>query len=138
MNREEIVIDAANVVAGRAASTAAKELLKGKKVYMVNAEKAMVNGDPKYTIVHYKEKLARGDPYKGPFYPKVPDRILKRMVRGMLPYKKPMGKNAFKRLRVYSAVPEELQGKEFKTVPGKVGKKSISLKELSQRLKWLS
>lgn len=130
----DIIIDAQGCVAGRIASVAAKELLKGNKVHVINAEKAVITGKPKYTVSKYKEKRDRGDPYKGPFYPRIPDRILKRMVRGMLPYKKPMGKQAFKCLRVYLSVPEQFQGKETIKAPGTPGKKAITLEELSGKL----
>jgi large subunit ribosomal protein L13 len=46
----DMFIDAEDCVAGRLASVAAKELLKGSHVYIVNAEKAVVSGDPKHTI----------------------------------------------------------------------------------------
>ena len=130
---EEIIFNAENAIAGRLASTAAKALLKGKRVRIVNAEKAVVTGDKSYTIRHFQERRERGDPYKGPFYPRTPDRILKRMVRGMMPYKKPMGKKAFQQLRVYLSVPEEFQGREFISLPGKG--EGITLEQLSQRLK---
>ncbi len=132
----EITIDAQGSVAGRVASAAAKALLKGGSVSIVNAEKAVVTGDPKYTLRIYKEKFDRGDPYMGPFYPRIPDMMLKRMVRGMLPYKKPMGARAFKRLRVYLSVPEELANREFlKLNPGPAGTKKITLEKLSGGLK---
>jgi large subunit ribosomal protein L13 len=108
----DMFIDAEDCVAGRLASVAAKELLKGSHVYIVNAEKAVVSGDPKHTIRSMREKVKRGDPYHGPFYPRRPDEVLKRFIRGMLP-RKPRGSEALKRLRVFLSVPDELQGKGF-------------------------
>jgi large subunit ribosomal protein L13 len=108
----DIFIDAEGCIMGRLASVAAKELLKGKCVYIVNAEKSLVSGDPKYNIKNMKEKVDRGDPYHGPFYPKRPDQVVKRAVKGMLP-KKPRGREALKGLRVFLSVPEELQNREF-------------------------
>lgn len=131
---EEIFIDAANQVAGRLASMAAKEALKGKKVYIFNAEKAIISGNPHHIIEKYKEKLLRGDPYKGPFYPRQPDRILRRMIRGMLPYKKPRGRDAYKRVKVFISLPEEYSNKKlqrFKASENTLQCKSISLGELS-------
>jgi large subunit ribosomal protein L13 len=132
----DIVIDAEDCIAGRLASIAAKELLKGKRVYIVNAEKAVVSGNPKYTIKNLKEKLKRGDPYHGPFYPRRPDQIMKRLVRGMLP-KKPRGTEALKRLRVFLSVPAEAQGKD-PIKPGaaknKLKGKYIELGKLSERV----
>lgn len=132
---EEIIFNAENAIAGRLASTAAKQLLKGKRVRIVNAEKAVMTGDRFYTINHFKERRERGDPYKGPFFPKTPDRMLKRMVRGMMPYKKPLGKKAFQHLRVYLSIPAEMKDREFISLPRKgEEKKYITLDELSKQL----
>lgn len=108
----EMTINAEGCIAGRLASIVAKELLKGNSIYIVNAEKAIISGDQKHNIRKYKEKVDRGDPYHGPFYPKRPDMMIKRFVRGMLP-KKPRGKEALKNLKVFLSVPPELEGKDF-------------------------
>jgi len=64
--------------------------------------------------------------------------ILKRTIRGMLPYQQPKGRKAYKRLRVYIGVPEELQGKEIEKLQFKKSANYITLKELSEYLgvKW--
>jgi large subunit ribosomal protein L13 len=108
----EMIISAEDCVAGRLASIVAKELLKGNTIYVVNAEKAVISGDPKHNIKKFKEKVDRGDPYHGPFYPKRPDMMIKRFVRGMLP-KKPRGRDALGNLKVFLSVPRELEGKDF-------------------------
>ena len=110
--RDPLIVDADDMVAGRLASSVAKMLLNGNAVKIVNAEKAVILGNPVHIVEEFRKKIARGDPYKGPFYPKVPDKILKRIIRGMLNYHKPRGREAFKRLRVYDGVPEELKNKE--------------------------
>ena len=104
------VINAEDCVAGRLASFVAKRLLNGEEIVIVNAERAIINGNPKAIEKLFREKIERGDPYHGPFYPKRSDTILRRMVRGMLPYKKPTGRNAYKRLKVYRSVPDEVSG----------------------------
>ena len=134
---DEIIIDAEDMVAGRLASKAAKLLLNGNTVKVVNAEKAVILGNPVHIVEEYRKKLERGDPYKGPFYPKVPDKILQRIIRGMMPYKKPMGKAAFKRLRVYDGIPEELKNRDIIRIKGIENKhktKFISLRRLSDKL----
>jgi len=133
----ETCIDADNMVAGRLASFIAKDLLKGERVIVVNAEKAVISGNPKHVIESYTEKRDRGDPYHGPFYPREPDRMLKRMVRGMVPYKKSSGSEAFKRLRVFISVPEEYKNREFKRPGGAENNlkcKTLSIGELSEKL----
>ena len=130
-----IVVDANNQIAGRLASRVAKELLKGNRVNVVNAEKAVISGDPKFTIKTYKERVKKGDPYHGPFYPRIPDRVFKRMVRGMIPYKKTKGREAFKRLRVFISVPEEFKGKGIKLISEhSLENKFINLGDLAIKL----
>jgi len=110
---QEIYINGENHVLGRLASYVAKLLLKGYKIYVVNAEKIVITGKWQVVLEEWKHKvLERGDWYKGPFYPKRPDRIFKRVVRGMLPKNK-RGKEALKNLKVYIGIPEELSNKNF-------------------------
>jgi len=108
---KEIVIDAKDKIAGRLASFVAKELLKGNKVVVLNVEKAIISGDKEDIIEEFKRRRERGDPYKGPFYPRYPDEIFRRMVRGMLPYKKYRGKIALKNLKIFYGIPEEYKDK---------------------------
>ena len=132
-----IVIDASDAIAGRLAAEVARMLLKGEQVRVVNAERAVISGDPTYTEGIMKERSDRGDPYHGPFFPKQPDRMLKRIVRGMLPYKKPRGRDALKRLRVYISVPAVLEGREaqrIKEAENKLECKWKSLGDLSLKL----
>ena len=133
---DDLYIDAGNMIAGRLASRVARELLKGDRVVIVNAEKAVISGNPKYTVKNTREKVVRGDPYHGPFYPKRPDEMLKRFVKGMLP-KKPRGREALKRLRVFVSVPQDLEGKEFikpETAINRLKEKYIELGVVSERV----
>jgi len=106
------IYDATNQIVGRLATYVAKDLLKGEQVVIVNAEKAVLSGDPKTKFKEYKQKIDRGDPKKGPFYPKYPDLMLRRIIRGMLPWHKDKGRKAYRRLKVYIGEPEEFKNKE--------------------------
>lgn len=117
-----IVIDATDAILGRLASRVAKKLLKGEKIVIVNAEKAVVTGNPRKTFSVYLHKRHRGDRYKGPFYPRYPDKLVRRVIRGMLPYKKPKGKAALSRLKVYIGCPSEFKTKD------KISKTSAELR----------
>lgn len=131
------VIDATGKVCGRLASATAKLLLGGEDVYIVNAEKAVVSGSPDSIANLYKIRLDRGDKYKGPFLSRLPDRMLKRMVRGMLPYKKPSGRSALRRLRVFIGTPKDLGGKTTEIGTKDVSKltsEHVTLHDLSQKL----
>jgi len=106
------IYDLENQIAGRVATRIAKDLLNGNNVFAVNAEKCVISGKKEFLIEHFLNRRNRGDPIKGPFYPRYPDRIFKRIVRGMLPIKKKKGRDALKRLKVFIGVPEELKSKQ--------------------------
>jgi large subunit ribosomal protein L13 len=132
------VYDASNQILGRIATRIAKDLLKGENVSIINCEKAVISGDPKFTIKHYLKRIQRGDPHHGPFFPKTPQGIVRRAIRGMLPFYKPKGREAFKRLRVYVGTPEEFENKEFVRIEeadaNKLRCKYISVGDLSLAL----
>lgn len=133
----EIYLDASKQVMGRMASKVAKELLNGRNVYVINAEKSIITGNQKFIIKDYREKVDRGDPYHGPFYPKIPERIFKRVVKGMLP-KNARGTESLKRLRVYRSRPDSFEGKDFKKFEEAKMKKEQSYMELGKLSKKLS
>ena len=132
------IFDAENQILGRLSATVAKELLKGEKVFVVNCEKSVLAGNPKYKLSRYLEKIQKGDVKKGPFFPKTPDGIFRRTVRGMLPIKKPSGRAAFKNLRVFIGVPEEFKNRTLEKVKSadsdKLKTKYIILEDLSTSL----
>ena len=103
------IFDAEGTVMGRLASTAAKALLAGESVVIVNAEKAVITGVPNYIIGQYAAARDLGSARKGPYVPRRPDRLLRRAVRGMLPRKEPRGRAAYHRLQVHVGVPNELR-----------------------------
>ncbi len=78
------IIDASNHILGRLSSYIAKRLLEGEKIVVVNAEKAIITGNPENVFERYKEKYDRGSKEKGPYFPRHPEKIFKRTVRGML------------------------------------------------------
>jgi ribosomal protein uL13 len=127
--------DAENQVVGRLATAIAKDLLNGEKVVVVNTEKAVLSGSPRFKKQFYLQRIQRGDVKHGPFFPKQPDAIFRRAVRGMLPWYKSKGREAFKGLKVYLGVPEEFKDEKFEKVAeadvSKLKCKCISLGELS-------
>ena len=104
-----IVVNAENAVMGRLAADVAKLLLTGESVNVVNAEKAVISGEPKVTIAKYRNRRTQKDkanPEHSPYLSRRPDFFVKRIIRGMLPFKNPRGRYAFKHLKVYMGVPE--------------------------------
>ena len=103
------VIDADGLVLGRMASKVAKMLLLAENVIIINAEKAIISGNRRTTIKHYKTRQnirTHYNPIKGPFWFKTPHQLVRRTIRGMLPWKKDRGRTAYRRLKVYSGLPE--------------------------------
>ena len=113
-----MIIDATNMILGRMASYVAKKALLGEKIDIVNSEKAIITGDKKQIFLRYKKRQEIGTPFKGPFYPRIPDRFVKRVVRGMLPYKKEKGKKALSKVMCYRTIPDKFKDKSFQKVDG--------------------
>jgi len=138
-----LTIDAKDCIAGRMCSHISKLLLQGHHVRVVNAEKSMISGNRYKTIEEYKEYLtisSATNPIHGPFHPRMPDRILTRMVRGVLPKRKSSGLAALKRLRIYVAIPPDLKNTKLETFEdSKIRKPSsyfITLGELAKQIGW--
>lgn len=127
-------IDAHNAVLGRLASNVAKQLLAGESVVIVNAEKAIITGDPLGIKQKYAERRRRGSPQHGPFFPTRPEHIVRRTVRGMLPKTK-HGRAALKKLRVCSGVPPALEGAE-KFPARKIRTDFMTIAELAKSMGW--
>ncbi len=111
-----MIIDGANLILGRLASYAAKKSLEGENVIIVNSELVVVSGKKENTESRYKVKADRGNPLKGPYFPKMADRILRRTIRGMLPYKQARGKEAFERVMCYLGVPEKYKNEKIQVL----------------------
>jgi large subunit ribosomal protein L13 len=110
------VVDVSGLILGRAASLIAKRLLGGETIVVVNAEQSVVTGARASVIGHYTAARARGSKRTGPHFPRYPDRIFRRTVRGMLPHLKTRGKVALTRLEVHIGVPAELSGAPTETI----------------------
>jgi large subunit ribosomal protein L13 len=109
------LVNAEGLIVGRMCSKVAKRLLNGEEVIILNAEKAVFSGKKKSKVAEAKQFLEVGAPMRGPFHYRRPDRFLRKTVRGMVPFKQPKGKNAYKRLKVFMGVPMELKGQEMIT-----------------------
>lgn len=142
-HRNEVIVDATNCIAGRVCSHISKLLLEGNRVSVVNSENAMLSGNRYMTIDLYKRYLEINsvtNPIHGPFHPRRPDTILTRMIRGMVPKTKTSGIEAFKRLRVYIGIPEELKNKKAESFEDakitRAPSKYISVGEVAKQIGW--
>lgn len=113
-----MIIDANNLILGRLGTFVTKKVLLGEKIDIVNCEECVVSGRKENIYSKYDRFLQMGTPAKGPFNFKTPERLVKRAIRGMLPYKKARGKEAFKSIKCYRGIPESLKGQKLETIKG--------------------
>jgi large subunit ribosomal protein L13 len=130
-------------VAGRLASRLAGELLSGRRVVVLNAEKAVVSGNRTSVLRAWQSRLelsSRVNPINGPIHPRRPDNILRRMVRGMVPKTKTKGKMAMGRLRVYMGVPDAYTGLSTSQFDDALAPKPlplyVTLGEIAKNIGW--
>jgi large subunit ribosomal protein L13 len=133
-----IIVDGKGAIFGRMASLIAKAVLNGEEVHLINAEEMVLSGDPRF--IGEKFYLRRGAQHKGtpehsPKWPRVPHFLVKRMIRGMLPFKEARGKAAFHRLRVYSGNPNNLSaGSNFEKTSPRRGSKFCRVLDLCRMM----
>lgn len=145
-SNREILVDAEGVILGRLASAVAKFLRYGYRVYIVNAEKAVVSGDPRSVRESYslwfEIKTLRNPGKWSPHRPRNPVSIVKYAVRGMLP-KDPFKQiTLLKRLKVYVGYPEEVRKMSLQPVKiaealaSRLKHEYVTLGELAKYLGW--
>ena len=110
-----MIIDATGLRLGRMATVVAKQALLGETIDIVNCENAVLTGNRDNVLGEYKNRLKRIT-YKGPIVHRMPDRFVKKAIRGMLPYKQYKGDKAFKRIKCYMGVPDQFKDKKFETI----------------------
>jgi large subunit ribosomal protein L13 len=135
-----VVVNAEGLILGRMASKIAKRLLTGEEIVVVNAEKAVISGRKGNKVTEAKEFLAVGGVGQGPFHYRRPDRVVRKTVRGMLPFKQPKGKLAYKHLKVFIGVPDSLKNEKMETVTDAQAKKLkcsyFTVGEFSREIGW--
>jgi large subunit ribosomal protein L13 len=131
----DVVVDARDCIMGRVASEVAQKALAGEKVAIVNAEETVITGSEDDVMSVYRKRVEVGSD-QGPYYPKRPDRIFKRAVRGMVPYKTDEGREALSNVRVYVGNPFDEDGDvvDGTSLDRLSNIKFISLGEVSEKL----
>lgn len=110
----EINIDATNAIMGRLSSYAAKQAMLGHTVNIFNCEKAVISGSKEVIREKYYYRIFKtGRPTRGPFISRMPDRFLRRSLRGMLQHKDGRGRAAYERIMCYLSVPEQFKDKKL-------------------------
>lgn len=131
----KIVIDGKNALLGRLSSYAAKQSLLGKEISIVNCNEVVISGKPKSIIGEYKEiRQKGGSSLKGPFFPKIPERIVKRTIRGMLSHRQGRGRDALKRIKCYNETPVEFEKSKMVKSGKEKNIKKIKLRDLSKEI----
>lgn len=136
-----IIIDAENCVLGRMLSRVAKKVMEGEEVAIINADKAVITGEPSVIVQQNREKFEIRDiakPVKSPKLSRRPDLYVKRAIRGMFPRKSRRGVLAERRVLAYIGVPKEFEGKKaekmFEVTDAHM--KKITVNDLCRQLGW--
>jgi len=128
---DEIIIDAEDCVLGRVAAYSAKKALQGKKIIILNCDKAIVTGDRKMVQEEFRQKFVRGgNAQKGPYVSSNPVLIMKRALRGMLPHKRERGRIAAKNIMCFNDTPLEYASAKKENLKRDIQCKYIRLSEL--------
>jgi large subunit ribosomal protein L13 len=134
------IVNAEGLVLGRMCSKIAKRILNGEVITIVNAEKTVISGKKRSKVAEAKEFLEVGAPERGPFHSRRPDRIVRKTVRGMVPWHQPKGKTAYKRLKVYMGIPAEFSNQKLDTIDqasaAKLKGPHFTLSELALEIGW--
>ena len=107
-----MIIDAKDSILGRLGTYVAKQALLGIKIDIINCEECVISGKRKSILNQYIKKLHRKAPTKAPYFYKRPDIFVKRSIRGMLPFKRARGRVAFKNIKCYIGIPENLRNEK--------------------------
>jgi large subunit ribosomal protein L13 len=114
-----VIINGEGLILGRLGSFVAAKLLNNEQVAILNAEKVVVRGTRNAIMERFSRRStlqAKGNPVKGPKFYKASVNLVRFAIRGMLPYKKRTGKEAYRKLRVYVGLPKQFEKKEIITI----------------------
>ena len=90
--------------------------MDGEEIVILNAESVVITGKKEVVFAEFKAKVDRGQIRKGPYYPRRADLLLKRTIRGMIPWTTPSGRDAYRRVHVFVGAPEQFADVEKQTV----------------------
>ncbi len=135
-----IVIDATDAIIGRLGAYVAKRVSENEQVIIVNAEKAVFSGTAQYVTSIYsrrRQMTDKANPEHGAKWPRRPDLLLKRIIRGMLPKRAVRMKAALSNLRIYMGTPAQIKdAKPFTNTSADLARSHVSLEKVCERLGW--
>jgi large subunit ribosomal protein L13 len=130
-------IDGKNLILGRLGAYAAKQALLGEDVNVYNCDLVVISGKRKNILKKYEARVQRGDPHHGPYFPRVASNLVRRTIRGMLPYKQTRGKEAYKKVKCFPGADkvENLETVEKANIEKIHNTNFITVRELCRNLK---
>jgi len=133
-----VMIDAKDAIIGRLGARVAKLLLSGQTVEIINADQALMRGSLSAAKEKYLSRRHQKDkrtPENSPHWPRAPHLLLRRMMRGMLPFgSSRRGREAYHRLKVYAVAPEGAKPQRIPEAESGGTHGTYSLHELSEAL----
>ena len=114
-----MMINGEGMVTGRLASKVAKALIEGDSITVINAEKILIIGNKTSIVERYRIKVnasVKSNPHDGPKFDRIPSKMFRKIVKGMLPNKKRTSERLITNLKVYNAVPAELKDLAVETI----------------------
>ncbi len=126
------IYNAEGIILGRLATIVAKDALLGEEVHVINCEKSIISGHKITTVEHERERrLRKGYPLKSAKFSRLPDRYVRRTIRGMVPWKFARGKDAFHRIQCHIGIPIGLKDKPAIILTKESAKKLPSLRYMT-------
>ncbi len=107
-----MIIDAKDAILGRMGTFAAKQAMLGQKVDIINCEESVVSGNKEAVLASYLRRINRKAPNKGPYFYRKPEFFVRRTIRGMLPWKRNRGREAYKNIKCHIGVPDNLKNEK--------------------------
>ncbi|MFA4983415.1 MAG: uL13 family ribosomal protein [Candidatus Micrarchaeia archaeon] len=133
-----VVIDAQDAVVGRLGARVAKLLMSGQAVEIINPDKALMRGSLSAAKEKYLSRRHQKDkrtPENSPHWPRSPHLLLRRMIRGMLPFgSSRRGRDAYHRLKVHAIAPEGVKAQRIAEAESGGQHGTFSISELSESL----
>ncbi|MCK5632788.1 50S ribosomal protein L13 [bacterium] len=128
------IYDGKGAVLGRLASKVAKEALQGEEIAILNCEEIIITGG-KVAIkkAYLRKRDMIGHSQKGPKHARVTEKMVKRVIRGMLPnFRWGRGREAFKRIKCYVGIPREFEGKKIEAIKTQKKNKFSKVKDFAR------
>ena len=108
------VYNAENMIMGRLAAEVAKQILLGEECRILNCEKAIISGRKAVVFAREKQRRERkGYPLRSLKLPRLPQIVVRKCIRGMLPWRTTRGREAYKLVHCFKGVPAEFQNQQL-------------------------